>query len=167
MSTRFLSSLYFKGSLGFLIHRFQASKCLLAVHTQTLFIFWAKGIPFIHDGSIKPIRKSNHISISSHCKLKHKNNLNPTCCVLFYGCIINSIMLDLTKTRQEVMLLLRCKSHPLQCIFFLRPKFHGYTRQQLKPAGCCNGYCMVAKRVQDMHTKNGQRFKTNSSVPWI
>lgn len=49
MSTRFLSSLYFKGSLGFLIHRFQAAKRLLAVHTQTLFIFGAKGIPFIHD----------------------------------------------------------------------------------------------------------------------
>lgn len=54
-------SLHFKDSPGFLIHRYQASTSLLAARTQTLIIFWAKGISFIHDGNIRPIY-SNHIS---------------------------------------------------------------------------------------------------------
>lgn len=166
MSTRFLSSLYFKGSLGFLIHRFQASKRLLAVHTQTLFIFWAKGIPFIHDRSIRPIRKSNHISRSSHCKLKHKNNLNPTCCVLFYGCIINSIMLDLTKTRQEVMLLLAMQVSS-SLVHFL-PVTKVSWLHQVAAKACrlllwlLHGGITCSRHANTHKKKNGLQFKTNS-----
>lgn len=122
---------------------------LLAVRTQTLIIFWAKGILFIHDGNPRPTY-TFRIHISKKLRLQkseqHFSKVNPAFCTLSRHSTINWIMVGLhqppppqKKTWQSLRLLydsVKCEYCNRQCTFLpvmraRRPQ----QRQQLKPAG--------------------------------
>lgn len=83
----------------FLFTGTRLASSLLAVRTQTLIIFWAKGISFIH--SWWQHQTNIHIETTfpttSHCKKATFSSANPTYCIRFYRSTINWIMVGLPK----------------------------------------------------------------------